>query len=72
MKVACDPEVDAIYIRPSDDPAEVTTRRLGETVAVNYAPDGRMWALRCWMLPNMHVSGLRTERKIALENLVPV
>ena len=71
MKVAYDPEVDALYIRLSDDPAEVTTRRLSETVALNYAPDGRIVGIE---IPDAseYVSGLKTERKIALENLIPV
>jgi len=71
MKVAYDPEVDALYIRLSDDPAEVTTRRLSETVAVNYAPSGRIVGIEM-LDASEYVSGLKTERKIALENLIPV
>ena len=53
MKVTYDPEVDALYIRLRDEPAEVTTQRLSEEVAINYAPDGRIVALRFWMPPNL-------------------
>jgi uncharacterized protein YuzE len=42
MKVTYDPEVDALYIRLSDEPVEVTTQRLSEEVAINDAPDGRI------------------------------
>ncbi len=42
MKISFDPQVDALYIRFVDEPAEVTTHRLSEDVAVNYAPDGRI------------------------------
>jgi len=34
--------VDALYIRFLDEPVQVTTQRLSEDVAVNYAPDGRI------------------------------
>ena len=71
MKVAYDPEVDALYIRLSDDPAEVTTRRLSETVALNYAPDGRIVGIEI-LDASEYVSGLKTDRKIALKNLIPV
>ncbi len=42
MKITYDPEVDALYIRFVDEPSQVTTQRLSEDVAVNYAPDGRI------------------------------
>ena len=42
MKISFDPQVDALYIRFTDEAAEVTTHRLSEDVAVNYAPDGRI------------------------------
>ncbi len=71
MKVAYDPEVDALYIRLSDDPAEVTTRPFSETVALNSAPDGRIVGIEI-LDASEYVSGLKTDRKIALENLIPV
>ncbi len=42
MKVTYDPQVDALYIRFLDEPIPVTTQRLSEDVAINYAPDGRI------------------------------
>jgi len=72
MKVTYDPEVDALYIRLSDEqPVEVTTRRLSEEVAINYAPDGRIVGIEI-LDASEYISGLKMERKIALENLVPM
>lgn len=42
MKITYDPGVDALYIWFIDEPVQVTTQRLSEEVAVNYAPDGRI------------------------------
>jgi len=42
MKISYDPEVDALYIRLVEGPREVTTHRLTEEVAINYAPDGQI------------------------------
>jgi len=71
MKVTYDPEVDALYIRLSDEPVEVTTQRLSEEVAINYAPDGRIVGIEI-LDASEYISGLKMERKIALENLVPM
>jgi len=40
MKISYDPTVDAAYIRLKEGKFHVTTHRLTEDVAVNYAPDG--------------------------------
>jgi uncharacterized protein YuzE len=72
MKVTYDPEVDALYIRLSDEqPVEVTTQRLSEEVAINDAPDGRIVGIEI-LDASEYISGLKTERKIALENLIPM
>lgn len=71
MKVTYDAEVDALYIRLSDEPAEVITQRLSEEVAVNYAPDGRIVGIEI-LDASEYIAGLKTERKISIENLVPV
>jgi len=71
MKVTYDPEVDALYIRLRDEPAEVTTQRLSEEVAINYAPDGRIVGIEI-LDASEYIFGLKTERKIALENLIPM
>ena len=72
MKVTHDPEVDALYIRLSDEqPVEVTTQRLSEEVAINDAPDGRIVGIEI-LDASEYISGLKTERKIALENRIPM
>jgi uncharacterized protein YuzE len=71
MKVTHDPEVDALYICLSDEPVEVTTQRLSEEVAINDAPDGRIVGIEI-LDASEYISGLKTERKIALENLIPM
>ena len=40
MKITYDPQVNAAYIRFKTGRFQVTTHRLTEDVAVNYAPDG--------------------------------
>ena len=40
MKISYDPKVDAAYIQLKSGKFQVTTQRLTEDVAVNYAPDG--------------------------------
>lgn len=40
MKITYDPQVDAAYIRFKKGRFQVTTQRLTEDVAVNFAPDG--------------------------------
>ena len=40
MKISYDPTVNAAYIRLKEGRFEVTTHRLTEDVAVNFAPDG--------------------------------
>jgi len=71
MKVTDDPDIDALYIRLSDEPAEVTTQRLSEEVAINYAPDGRIVSIEI-LDASEYISGLKMERKIVLENLIPI
>jgi len=71
MRITYDPEVDALYIRLSEELAEVTTQRLSEEVAINYAPDGRIVGIEI-LDASEYISGLKTERKITLENLMPV
>ena len=40
MKISYDPIVDAAYIRLKEGKFEVTTQRLTEDIAINYAPNG--------------------------------
>lgn len=71
MRISYDPEVDALYIRFVDEPVEVTTQRLSEDVAVNYAPDGRIVGIE--VLDASHYAFRHGgERQVFVENLVPV
>ena len=40
MKITYDRDVDAAYIRLKSGKFQVTTHRLTDDVAINYAPDG--------------------------------
>lgn len=40
MKIIYDPKVDAAYIRLKEGHFQVTTQKLTEDIAVNYASDG--------------------------------
>jgi uncharacterized protein YuzE len=42
MRITYNADVDALYIRLIEDPSEVTTRRLSEDVAIDYASNGEV------------------------------
>ncbi|MGH2353052.1 MAG: DUF2283 domain-containing protein [Chloroflexota bacterium] len=69
MKISYDNEVDALYIRFRDEPVQVTTQRLSEDVAVNYAPDGRIVGIEI-LDASEYVFRPGDERKVTLHNLV--
>lgn len=71
MKITYDPQVDALYIRFLDEPAQVTTQRLSEDVAVNYAPDGRIVGIEVLDVSE-HIFGFGAESKIVVHNLTAV
>jgi len=71
MRVTDNPEVEALTIRMSDETAEVTTQPLSEEVAFNYSPNGRSVGIEI-LDTSEHIFGLNTERKIALENHIPI
>jgi uncharacterized protein YuzE len=71
MRVTDKPEVEALTIRMSDETAEVTTRPLSEEVAINNYPNGRIVGIEI-LDASEHIFGLNTERKIALENHIPI
>lgn len=71
MKISFDPEVDAMYIRFVDEPVEVTTHRLSEDVAVNYAPDGRIVGIEV-LDASEYVFRPGTEGQIQVHNLTAV
>ena len=71
MRISYDPAVDAMYIRFIDEPTEVTTQRLSEDVAINYAPDGRIVGIE---VPEAsgYVFPSNGERKVLVHNLTAV
>lgn len=71
MKISYDSEVDALYIRFLDGPVEVTTQRLSEDIAVNYAPDGQIVGLEI-MDASEHVFTEGTTPQVILHNLPAV
>ncbi|MBC7232864.1 MAG: DUF2283 domain-containing protein [Chloroflexi bacterium] len=71
MKITYDPQVDALYIRFIDEPVQVTTQRLSEDVAINYAPDGRIVGIEI-LDASEYVFRPGAERKIILQNLAAV
>ena len=71
MKITYDLQVDALYIRFLDEPVQVTTQRLSEDVAVNYAPDGRIVGIEVLDVSE-YILGFGAERKIVVHNLTAV
>ena len=71
MRITYDREVDALYIRFLDERIEVTTQRLTEAVAVNYAPDGRIVGIEVLDASEI-VSRSRSEPTVEVQNLVVV
>jgi len=71
MKVSYDPQVDALYIRFLDEAFQVTTQRLTEDVAVNYAPDGRVVGIEI-LDASEYVFRPEAEPKIMVHNLTAV
>lgn len=69
MRLSYDPEVDALYIRLTEGPVQVTTQRLTEDVAVNYAPDGRVVGIEV-LDASEYVFPPGEERRVRLQNLV--
>jgi len=71
MRITYDPQVDALYIRFIDEAVQVTTQRLSEDVAVNYAPDGRIVGIEI-LDATEYVFRAGVERKIVVHNLAAV
>ena len=70
MKITYDPQVDALYIRLLDGAFEVTTQRLTEEVAVNYAPDGRIVGIE--VLDASTTVFATQDRTVTIHNLIPI
>jgi len=69
MKISYDPEVDAAYIRLKEGRYEVSTQRLTEDIAVNYAPDGSVIGIEILYASKYLVK--HNKPQIKLENLQP-
>ncbi|MBI3021724.1 MAG: DUF2283 domain-containing protein [Candidatus Omnitrophica bacterium] len=70
MKISYDPTVDAAYIRLKEGKFHVTTHRLTEDVAVNYAPDGSIVGIEVLDASRYVLKHRRPQ--VELENLQPV
>lgn len=71
MKITFDPQVNALYIRFVDEPVQVTTHRLSEEVAVNYAPDGRIVGIEI-LDATEYAFGSETDPKVILQQITAV
>jgi uncharacterized protein YuzE len=71
MRILYDPQVDALYIRFTDEPVQVLTHLLSEEVAVNYAPDGRIVGIEV-LDASEYVFARQPERKVFVQNLESV
>lgn len=70
MKISYDAHVDAAYIRLKAGKFHVTTQRLTEDIAVNYAPDGSVVGIEVLDASKYLVK--RHRPQVELENLYPV
>jgi uncharacterized protein YuzE len=69
LKITYDPEVDAAYICLKRGRFQVTTRRLTEDVAVNFAPDGSVVGIEVLDAKKYLLKGKRP--RVELENIQP-
>lgn len=69
MKISYDHGVDAAYIRLKEGKFEVTTQRLTEDIAINYAPDGSVVGIEILDASKYLLKHKRPQ--IELENLQP-
>jgi len=69
MKISYDPKVDAAYIRLKEGKFEVTTHRLTEEIAINYAPDGSVVGIE--ILDASKYLLKHKQPQVKLENLQP-
>jgi uncharacterized protein YuzE len=68
MKLRYDPQVDALYITFKAEPAEVTTIRLNEDVAVDLGPGEEVVGIEV-LDASRHLSIDPKSPRVALENL---
>lgn len=70
MKITYDPRVDAAYIRLKTGRFQVTTHRLTEDVAVNFAADGSVVGIEV-LDASKYLVTHHQRPQIELENLQP-
>lgn len=70
MKIRYDDEVDALYIRFVDEPAQCRVVRLTDQVAVNFGPGEKVVGIE--VLDASQFLGRSKQGKIKLENLAAV
>ena len=71
MKITYDSQVDAAYIRFKSGTFEVTTQRLTDDVAVNYAPDGSVVGIEV-LDASKYLLMKHRRPQVELENVQPV
>ena len=69
MKIRYDPQADAAYIKFKKGRFEVTTQRLTEDIAIDYAPDGTVVGIE--ILDASRYLVKHKQPQIELENLLP-
>jgi len=69
MKISYDPKADAVYIAFKTGKFEVTTQRLTEDIAIDYAPDRTVVGIE--ILDASRYILKHKKPRIELENLIP-
>jgi uncharacterized protein YuzE len=70
MKITYDSEVDALYIRFAEGPAEVITRQLSDDIALNSTGDGRIVGIEI-LDASEHGFRAGPEQTVVVHNLAP-
>ena len=70
MKISYDPKVDAAYIKLKEGKFEVTTQRLTEEIAINYARDGSVVGIEI-LDASKYLLVKHNQARVKLENLQP-
>ena len=71
MRITYDPQAEAVYIRFTDERAQVTTIRLTEDVAVDIASGGRVIGIEV-LDDSEHLFREDGAPKVVLQNVLPV
>lgn len=69
MKISYDANVDALYVKFIDKPAQVLTHRLTEDIAVNYGPDGDVVGIEV-LSAHEHLKFSGKKLRVEAENLI--